>query len=128
MTKTLPQRELQAAYSIHQKQARTHAIQDVREKVFEALNAEATEENPVDDNVVKEILHDLEADIVRSKILNGEPRVDGRDRRTVRPVEGQLGFLPRAHASALFTRGETQTLVDTTRGTCADEQSIYSVI
>src|SRR5690625_6525076 len=128
MTKTLPQRELQAAYSIHQKQARTHAIQDVREKVFEALNAEATEENPVDDNVVKEILHDLEADIVRSKILNGEPRIDGRDTRTVRPIEIQLGFLPRAHGSALFTRGETQALVVTTLGTRQDEQIIDSVM
>src|SRR5690625_2328983 len=126
--KTLAQSDLQAAYSIHQKQARTHAIQDVREKVFEALNAEATEENPVDDNVVKEILHDLEADIVRSKILNGEPRIDGRDTRTVRPIEIQLGFLPRAHGSALFTRGETQALVVTTLGTRLDEQFIDSVM
>ncbi|HLS16581.1 MAG TPA: polyribonucleotide nucleotidyltransferase [Paenalcaligenes sp.] len=126
--KTLAQSDLQAAYSIHQKQARTHAIQDVREKVFEALNAEATEENPVDDNVVKEILHDLEADIVRSKILNGEPRIDGRDTRTVRPIEIQLGFLPRAHGSALFTRGETQALVVTTLGTRQDEQIIDSVM
>lgn len=126
--KTLAQSDLQAAYSIHQKQARTHAIQDVREKVFEALNAEATEENPIDDNVVKEILHDLEADIVRSKILNGEPRIDGRDTRTVRPIEIQLGFLPRAHGSALFTRGETQALVVTTLGTRQDEQIIDSVM
>lgn len=126
--KSLAQSDLQAAYKIHQKQARTHALQDVREKVFEGLNAEATEENPVDDNAVKEILHDLEADIVRSQILNGEPRIDGRDTRTVRPIEIELGFLPRAHGSALFTRGETQALVVTTLGTRQDEQIIDSVM
>ncbi|HLR81742.1 MAG TPA: polyribonucleotide nucleotidyltransferase [Paenalcaligenes sp.] len=126
--KSLAQSDLQAAYKIHQKQARTHALQDVREKVFAGLNAEATEENPVDENAVKEILHDLEADIVRSQILNGEPRIDGRDTRTVRPIEIELGFLPRAHGSALFTRGETQALVVTTLGTRQDEQIIDSVM
>src|SRR5699024_4756274 len=126
--KSLAQSDLQAAYKIHQKQARTHALQDVREKVFAGLNAEATEENPVDENAVKEILHDLEADIVRSQILNGEPRIDGRDTRTVRPIGIELGFLPRAHGSALFTRGETQALVVTRLATRRDEQILDSVM
>lgn len=126
--KSLAQDDLRAAYKIHQKQARTHALHDVRNKVFEALNAEASEENPIDENMVNEILHDLEAQIVRSQILNGEPRIDGRDTRTVRPIDIQLGFLPRAHGSALFTRGETQALVVTTLGTRQDEQIIDSVM
>ena len=66
----------------------------------------------------------LEAKIVRSRILNGEPRIDGRDTRTVRPIEIRTGVLPRTHGSALFTRGETQALVIATLGTGRDEQII----
>ena len=70
------------------------------------------------------ILFDLQAKIVRSQILDGEPRIDGRDTRTVRPIEIRLGVLPRTHGSALFTRGETQALVTATLGTKQDEQII----
>ena len=77
-----------------------------------------------DDNAVDAILFDLQAKIVRSQILDGEPRIDGRDTRTVRPIEIRLGVLPRTHGSALFTRGETQALVTATLGTKQDEQII----
>ena len=70
------------------------------------------------------ILFELEAHLVRSQILAGEPRIDGRDTRTVRPIEIRQGVLPRTHGSALFTRGETQALVTTTLGTKQDEQII----
>ena len=70
------------------------------------------------------IFGDLEAKIVRSQILNGEPRIDGRDTRTVRPISIRTGVLPRAHGSALFTRGETQALAVATLGTARDEQII----
>ena len=73
------------------------------------------------------IFHDIESQIVRSKVLNGERRIDGRDTRTVRDIFIESGFLPRVHGSALFTRGETQAIVATTLGTSRDEQIIDSV-
>ena len=73
------------------------------------------------------IFHDIESQIVRSKVLNGERRIDGRDTRTVRDISIESGFLPRVHGSALFTRGETQAIVATTLGTSRDEQMIDSV-
>ena len=75
-------------------------------------------------NAVKEICFALESKIVRGEILNGEPRIDGRDTRTVRPINVRVGVLPRTHGSALFTRGETQALVTVTLGTGRDEQII----
>lgn len=66
----------------------------------------------------------MEAHLVRDRILRGEPRIDGRDTRTVRPIEIRMGVLPRTHGSALFTRGETQSLALTTLGTKQDEQII----
>src|SRR5690625_3955781 len=120
--------DLQAAYKIHEKQARTHALNAVRDRVFEQLNAELGEDETLDDNVVNGIIFDLESEIVRSQILNGEPRIDGRDTRTVRPIDIRFGILPRAHGSVLFTRGETQALVVTTLGTRQDEQIIDSVM
>ncbi|MFX7866433.1 polyribonucleotide nucleotidyltransferase, partial [Acinetobacter baumannii] len=71
---------------------------------------------------VDNILFELESKIVRGQILNGEPRIDGRDTRTVRPIEIRSSVLPRAHGSALFTRGETQALVVAALGTKSDEQ------
>ena len=73
------------------------------------------------------IFHDIESQIVRSKVLNGERRIDGRDTRTVRDISIETGFLPRVHGSSLFTRGETQAIVATTLGTSRDEQMIDSV-
>ena len=81
----------------------------------------------VGDVNLHKIFHDIESHIVRSKVLNGERRIDGRDTRTVRDISIETGFLPRVHGSALFTRGETQAIVATTLGTSRDEQMIDSV-
>ncbi len=81
----------------------------------------------LDDTNTHKIFHDIESQIVRSKVLNGERRIDGRDTRTVRDISIESGFLPRVHGSALFTRGETQAIVATTLGTSRDEQMIDSV-
>ncbi len=88
---------------------------------------EAGELSEIGENEVNNILFEMEAQHVRGKILNGEPRIDGRDTRTVRPIEIRTGVLPRAHGSALFTRGETQALVVTTLGTKQDEQVVDSL-
>ena len=118
--------DLKDAYQIRNKQARSQKIKDVEAKVAAALDAEAAASGQPrpDDNAVDAILFDLQAKIVRGQILNGEPRIDGRDTRTIRPIEIRLGVLPRTHGSALFTRGETQALVTATLGTKQDEQII----
>ena len=117
---------LKEAYSIRSKQARTEKLREVYAAVEAQLaaDAEAAGTEPADMNEVHGILFELEAKLVRSNILNGEPRIDGRDTRTVRPIEIRQGVLPRTHGSALFTRGETQALVLTTLGTKQDEQII----
>ncbi len=112
---------LRAAYKITSKQLRTDALRKAYAAVHEALAAEGSE---VDSAKVEQILFDMEARIVRSQILAGDPRIDGRDTRTVRPIEIRTGVLPRAHGSALFTRGETQALVAATLGTDQDSQII----
>jgi polyribonucleotide nucleotidyltransferase len=111
---------LRDAYQIRQKQARSTKIKEVVANVMTQLAAEG-EVNEVE---VGNLLFEIEAKIVRSQILNGEPRIDGRDTRTVRPIEIRNGVLPRTHGSALFTRGETQALVVATLGTARDEQII----
>lgn len=127
--KELAYTDLQAAYKIHDKQERTHALQKVRDHVLQQLEAgQSDEDEGVEKKVVGDLIFELESEIVRSQILNGEPRIDGRDTRTVRPIDIRLGFLPRAHGSVLFTRGETQALVVTTLGTRQDEQIIDSVM
>ncbi|MDE2598064.1 MAG: polyribonucleotide nucleotidyltransferase [Rhodocyclaceae bacterium] len=116
----LAEADLRAAYQITSKQARSQATKDVVGKVVAALCVEG---GP-DENTVKNHLFDLEAKIVRNQILSGQPRIDGRDTRTVRPIEVRTGVLPRTHGSALFTRGETQAIVVSTLGTNRDEQII----
>lgn len=118
---------LKAAYDIRQKQPRSEKIRAVYELVHETLkkDAEAAGAEPTfDQNEVDGILFEMEALLVRDRILRGEPRIDGRDTRTVRPIEIRMGVLPRTHGSALFTRGETQSLALTTLGTKQDEQII----
>ncbi|MGB6104225.1 MAG: polyribonucleotide nucleotidyltransferase [Pusillimonas sp.] len=124
------QENLQAAYLIREKQARTTKLREVYAAVKEKLaeHAAAKGESAPDNVEVENMLFDLEAKIVRGQILNGEPRIDGRDTRTVRPISVTLGVLPRAHGSALFTRGETQALVVATLGTKQDEQIIDSIM
>ncbi len=112
---------LRAAYQIRSKQARTQACREVTSSVLAALKAEGTEFDKVE---VEGLLFEIEARIVRGQILAGEPRIDGRDTRTVRPIEIRTGVLPRTHGSALFTRGETQALVIATLGTDRDAQRI----
>ncbi len=114
--------ELRAAYQIKQKQSRTVRIKEITQKVVaELLPADASADLI---NTVKGELGNLEAKIVRNQILDGEPRIDGRDTRTVRPITIRTGVLPRTHGSALFTRGETQAIVVSTLGTSRDEQII----
>jgi polyribonucleotide nucleotidyltransferase len=113
--------KLQAAYQIRSKQARTQACRDAYAAVKAALVADGTEFDGVK---VDNLMFDIEAKIVRGQILSGEPRIDGRDTRTVRPIEIRTGVLPRTHGSALFTRGETQALVIATLGTDQDSQKI----
>ncbi|MCZ8236027.1 MAG: polyribonucleotide nucleotidyltransferase [Inhella sp.] len=112
---------LRAAYQIRSKQARTEACRAAYASVKDALKAEGAEFDGVE---VDNLLFEIEARIVRSQILAGEPRIDGRDTRTVRPIEIRNSVLPRTHGSALFTRGETQALVATTLGTDRDAQLI----
>ena len=113
--------KLQAAYQIRAKQARTQACREVTNEVMAALKADGA---AFDHVAVEGMLFDIEAKIVRSQILAGEPRIDGRDTRTVRAIEIRNSVLPRTHGSALFTRGETQALVVTTLGTERDAQRI----
>ena len=117
----LAEMEMREAYRITSKQARTQKTREIASRVVETLCAG---DNAPDANAVGNLLFDLEARIVRSQILNGEPRIDGRDTRTVRPIAIRTGALPRTHGSALFTRGETQALVVSTLGTNRDEQII----
>jgi polyribonucleotide nucleotidyltransferase len=117
--------ELRDAYQMRSKQARSGRIDEIYAMVKSRLAEEtAAGADAPDANEVGNILFDLEAKIVRSQILDGEPRIDGRDTRTVRPISIRLGVLPRTHGSALFTRGETQALVTATLGTKQDEQII----
>ena len=118
---SLAEEKLRAAYQLRNKQARTQALREATASVMEALKADGS---AVDGVKVEGLLFDIEAKIVRSQILSGEPRIDGRDTRTVRPIEIRNSVLPRTHGSALFTRGETQALVITTLGTERDAQRI----
>jgi len=117
----LAEDKLRAAYQIRSKQARTQALREASASVLESLKGEGVEFDAVK---VEALLFDIEAKIVRSQILAGEPRIDGRDTRTVRPIEIRNSVLPRTHGSALFTRGETQALVVSTLGTERDAQRI----
>ena len=117
----LAEADLQAAYSVRQKQARTVQLDAIRSRVVDSLLA-ANEK--LQKNEVNDLFSSLEAKIVRGQILSGDPRIDGRDTRTVRPITIRTGVLPRTHGSALFTRGETQALVIATLGTARDAQKI----
>jgi polyribonucleotide nucleotidyltransferase len=117
----LAEEKIRAAYQIRSKQARRQATDEAYAGVKAALTAEGL---AFDEIKLDTMLFDIEARVVRSQILSGEPRIDGRDTRTVRPIEIRSGLLPRAHGSALFTRGETQALVAATLGTDRDSQTI----
>jgi len=122
----LAEAKLREAFATKEKQARTDKLRQISSEVSAALAAEATAAgtNAPDSADVGNVMFDLESKIVRSQILDGEPRIDGRDTRTVRPITIRTSVLPRTHGSALFTRGETQALVVATLGTARDEQKI----
>jgi len=118
--------EMREAYRIRSKQARSQRIKEIGAKVdAQCVDADAS---PDARRHAGNVLFDLEAKIVREQILSGEPRIDGRDTRTVRPIRIRTGVLPRTHGSALFTRGETQALVVATLGTSSDEQRVDALI
>ena len=117
----LGEQTLREAYQIRSKQDRTQAVRQAYASVKASLAADGA---AFDEVKVDSLLFEVEARIVRSQILTGEPRIDGRDTRTVRPIEIRTGVLPRTHGSALFTRGETQALVVATLGTDQDSQVI----
>ena len=113
---------LAEAYRITEKQARYTRVGEIKKSVIEQLSAGEAPKFTADE--VDDQLFKLESRIVRERILAGEPRIDGRDSTTVRPITVKVGVLPRTHGSALFTRGETQALVVTTLGTGRDAQII----
>jgi polyribonucleotide nucleotidyltransferase len=114
--------DIHAAFQIKAKGARSTKLDEITKRVLSELITEET--STTEANKIKTEIFNLEAKVVRSQILNGEPRIDGRDTRTVRPISIRTGVLPRTHGSALFTRGETQALVVATLGTGRDEQVI----
>lgn len=114
----LAEADLQKAYAIRAKQERTDAISAIHGKVMAAVSVD------LEKNAVNELFGALEAKIVRGQILSGEPRIDGRDTRTVRQITIRNGVLPRTHGSALFTRGETQAVVVATLGSMRDAQKV----
>ena len=120
----LARADLEQAFTITSKQARSARLAEIAKATLAAIS-EGDDAPAV--NEVKDILFSLESDIVRSRILDGDPRIDGRDTRTVRPIEIRTSVLPRTHGSALFTRGETQALVIATLGTGRDEQIIDAI-
>ena len=115
---------LSDAYRITDKQERQAAVAEAKGAAMAALGGEA---GRWADEVIKDALGKLEKKIVRRRVIKGEPRIDGRDHKTVRPIDVKVGVLPRAHGSAVFTRGETQAIVVTTLGTGRDAQIIDAI-
>ncbi len=123
------EQQMRDAYGLRDKQARTVKVREVEFAVAAKVTADhaaAGTTAPTSTDVGNELFA-LQSRIVRNQILSGEPRIDGRDTRTVRPISIRTGVLPRAHGSALFTRGETQALVVATLGTQRDEQIIDAI-
>ncbi|MCX2682241.1 polyribonucleotide nucleotidyltransferase, partial [Galbibacter sp. EGI 63066] len=113
------------AYRITDKMARQDALPELKAEAVEQLAGE--EEGKFDADDVKGAFAGLEKRVVRSRVVKGEPRIDGRDLRTVRPLSIEVGTLPKTHGSAIFTRGETQAIVIATLGTLRDAQLIESL-
>jgi polyribonucleotide nucleotidyltransferase len=126
--RNLIESDLRAAYSIPDKMERHIAIDAAKAKVLTHFCPEGAEEQSHDPLQVAEVFKGLEAKIVRWNILDTGRRIDARDVRTVRPIVAEVGVLPRAHGSALFSRGETQALVVATLGTGEDEQYVDSLV
>ena len=114
------------AYQISDKMERQAAVGDVKAAAVEALASEEADAKWTAEDV-KGALSKLEKKVVRQRVIAGEPRIDGRDQKTVRPIDVEVGVMPRAHGSAVFTRGETQAIVVTTLGTGRDAQIIDAI-
>jgi len=123
-TAEIAETDLRAAYSETVKQARVEKVQAVKDRVFAKMAADGSFDQDLVGAVLGDVFKGLEKSIVRRDIVDTGKRIDGRDLSTVRPISVEVGILPRAHGSALFTRGETQALVVTTLGTGQDEQFI----
>jgi polyribonucleotide nucleotidyltransferase len=117
--------KIRDAYQTREKSARQQKLKSLSTEVMAGLAEQGVEADAAE---VGNILFDMEAKVVRSQILDGEPRIDGRDTRTVRPISIRTSVLPRTHGSALFTRGETQALVIATLGTGRDSQKIDALM
>ena len=115
----LAEARLSDAYRITDKQERYAQVDVIKSETIAALVAE---DETLDENELGEILHAIEKNVVRSRVLAGEPRIDGREKDMIRGLDVRTGVLPRTHGSALFTRGETQALVTATLGTARDAQ------
>ena len=116
--------ELKAAYQVVKKDARHEAVAIARDKAKGVVVKSETNPDGADPLVFKDVFKDVESDIVRARVVKEKGRIDGRPVDKVRPIECQVGFLPRTHGSSLFTRGETQSIVVATLGTAEDEQYI----
>lgn len=120
----LAQARLSNAYRITDKQERYAQVDAIKAETIAALQAEQPEDAQLDENELGDILHAIEKNVVRSRVLAGEPRIDGREKDMIRGLDVRTGVLPRTHGSALFTRGETQALVTATLGTARDAQTL----
>ena len=117
----LAESRLSEAYRITEKQQRYAQVDVIKSETTATLLAE---DESLDEGEISDILHAIEKNVVRSRVLNGEPRIDGREKDMVRGLDVRTGVLPRTHGSSLFTRGETQALVTATLGTARDAQSL----
>ncbi|MDG4867222.1 polyribonucleotide nucleotidyltransferase [Guyparkeria sp. 1SP6A2] len=118
--------QIESAYQVADKAERGSRLGQIRGEIRERF-VDTDAEPAVTEKTVDGLVKGIESDVVRGDILAGKPRIDGRDSRTVRPISIRTGILPRAHGSALFTRGETQAMVVTTLGTARDAQMIDAV-
>jgi len=116
---------LREAYAITDKLSRRERVDEIRDEAVTSIIQENTDRWT--DTQINQVVERLESGIVRGGIIGGEPRIDGRDTKTIRPITVEVGVLPRTHGSALFTRGETQALVVTTLGTDRDAQIIDAI-
>jgi polyribonucleotide nucleotidyltransferase len=119
--------EIKNAYTFASKQERNVKLSEVRKNVLEYVFTNDTDNNDYSEKEIVDAFHDIEKDLVRSNILEGKPRIDGRSTDIIRPINVKVGVLPGVHGSALFTRGETQALVVTTLGSDRDAQLVESL-
>ncbi|WP_408609278.1 polyribonucleotide nucleotidyltransferase [Candidatus Erwinia haradaeae] len=121
----LAESDLSDAYSITKKQERQSQINIIKSETISCL---LEDDQSLDLDLINTLFYDLEKNVVRSRILDGEPRIDGRDKDMIRALDIRTGILPRTHGSALFTRGETQALVTATLGTSRDAQNLDEIM